>query len=122
MKKLILKNLLGLLILFATGLTFEGCSTPPTRVAVQIVGTENALVKGAMKLWADYSNAGNTTQVQIDKVKSLYAKFKALAKLEQTALASFQSNPEDEPAFNVAHNAVLASQAELLDFIHLFVK
>ncbi len=128
MKKLILKNLLAILLLFATGISFSGCATPPTRVAVEVAGTQNALVVGAMKAWADYSNAGNTTQAQIDQVKNLYSKYQKVAAIEKDALIEMQKqegSATDNGAasrFKEASTIAAASEKDLLDFIHQFVK
>lgn len=122
MKKQILQNLLAILLMFFTGISFSGCGTPPTRVAVEVAGTQNALVIGAMKAWADYSNAGNTTQSQIDIVKNLYAKYQDAVKIEQTALLAFQASPTNQPAYQTALSVTVATAGDLIAFVHQFTK
>ena len=123
MKKLILKNALAILLLFATGISFTGCSTPPTRVATEIAGTQVVTVDAAMKAWADYVRAGHATQAQVDRVHALYDKYYAAALVEQAALVAYAAdNIAGKPAYDAALSAVAAFSSDLITLVQSFIK
>lgn len=91
MKKLILKNVLAIRSLFATGISFTGCSTPPLRVANSAANVQIDSVNAAMDTWGDYVRSGKATQAQVDQVHAAYDKYYSAVKVERDAMLAYQA-------------------------------
>lgn len=95
MKKLILKNVLAIFLLFATGISFTGCATPPLRVANSAANVQIDSVNAAMDAWGDYVRSGKATQAQVDKVHAAYDKYYSALKVEKDAMLAYQGAASD---------------------------
>lgn len=113
------------LLLFALAIQpvfLAGCGTTPTTRVNQVAGTVTITVDAAMDSWGEWVRAGKATVEDRIKVRSAYINYQNLTQIAEFAAVAALDNPDKQPAYVQALNAVIASHLELVKLIESFTK